>query len=123
MIDFQSLSNLPEITFKAKDKPILKELADYIDHMKAELFNDRWSQATKKHIKTSLVLYIRTMQKQLAPMGYHYKAQDMKGKEPSPPPELSILSLLGVSFFVGFYRQKNQPPEVAGRAAADEPSF
>ena len=52
MIDFQSLSNLPEITFKAKDKPILKELADYIDHMKAELFNDRWSQATKKHIKT-----------------------------------------------------------------------
>ena len=81
MIDFQSLSNLPEITFKAKDKPILKELADYIDHMKAELFNDRWSQATKKHIKTSLVLYIRTMQKQLAPMGYHYKAQDMKGKQ------------------------------------------
>ena len=79
MIDFQSLSNLPEITFKAKDKPILKELADHIDHMKAELFNDRWSQATKKHIKTSLVLYIRTMQKQLAPMGYHYKAQDMKG--------------------------------------------
>ena len=81
MIDFQSLSNLPEITFKAKDKPILKELADYIDHMKAELFNDRWSQATKKHIKTSLVLYIRTMQKQLAPMGYHYKAQEMKGKQ------------------------------------------
>ena len=55
MIDFQSLSNLPEITFKAKDKPILKELADYIDHMKAELFNDRWSQATKKHIKNKII--------------------------------------------------------------------
>tara|TARA_R100000008_G_C3573657_1_gene163819 strand:+ start:183 stop:713 length:531 start_codon:yes stop_codon:yes gene_type:complete len=76
MIDFQSLNNLPEINFKAKDRPELKELADYIDKMKADLFEDRWSQATKKHIKGSLVLYIRTMQKQLAPLGYHYKAQE-----------------------------------------------
>ena len=52
MIDFQSLSNLPEINFKAKDRPELKELAGYIDHMKSDLFDDRWSQATKKHIKT-----------------------------------------------------------------------
>ena len=76
MTDFQSLNNLPEINFKAKDRPALKELADYVDKMKADLFDDRWSQATKKHIKGSLVLYIRTMQKQLAPMGYHYKAQE-----------------------------------------------
>ena len=76
MIDFQSLNNLPEINFKAKDRPELKELADYIDKTKADLFEDRWSQATKKHIKGSLVLYIRTMQKQLAPLGYHYKAQE-----------------------------------------------
>ena len=81
MIDFQSLNNLPEINFKAKDRPELKELASYIDHMKFDLFQEGWSQATKKHIKTSLVLYIRSMQKQLAPMGYHYKAQDMDGKQ------------------------------------------
>ena len=74
--DFQSLNNLPEINFKAKDRPALKELADYVDKMKADLFDDRWSQATKKHIKGSLVLYIRTMQKQLAPMGYHYKSEE-----------------------------------------------
>ena len=71
MIDFQNLTNLPEINFKSKGRPELKELAEYIDHMKADLFSDRWSQVTKKHIKTSLVLYIRSMQKQLAPMGYH----------------------------------------------------
>jgi len=81
MIDFQNLTNLAEINFKSKDKPGLKELADYIDHMKRDLFADKWSQATKKHIKTSLVLYIRSMQKQLAPMGYHYKAIDIKGKQ------------------------------------------
>ena len=81
MIDFQSLTNLAEINFKSKDKPGLKELADYIDHMKRDLFADKWSQATKKHIKTSLVLYIRSMQKQLAPMGYHYKAQNIEGKQ------------------------------------------
>ena len=81
MIDFQSLPNLAEINFKSKDKPGLKELADYIDHMKRDLFADKWSQATKKHIKTSLVLYIRSMQKQLAPMGYHYKAQNIEGKQ------------------------------------------
>ena len=81
MNNFQNLDNLAEITFKSKDKPELKELANYIDHMKKDLFNDSWSQATKKHIKTSLVLYIRTMQKQLAPMGYHYKAQNIEGKQ------------------------------------------
>jgi hypothetical protein len=81
MIDFQSLINLPEINFKGKDRPELKELAGYIDHMKSDLFDARWSQSTKKHIKTSLVLYIRSMQKQLAPMGYHYKAQYIEGKQ------------------------------------------
>ena len=81
MIDFQSLSNLPEINFKSKGRPNIKELARYIDHMKAQLFDASWSQATKKHIKTSLILYIRTMQKQLAPMGYHYKADSIKGKQ------------------------------------------
>ena len=81
MIDFQSLTNLPEINFKSKGRPELTELAEYIDSMKADLFNDKWSQATKKHIKTSLVMYIRSMQKQLAPMGYHYKAQDIIGKQ------------------------------------------
>tara|TARA_Y100001938_G_scaffold150314_1_gene240651 strand:- start:318 stop:842 length:525 start_codon:yes stop_codon:yes gene_type:complete len=81
MIDYQNLTNLPEINFKTKGRPELDELAEYIDHMKSDLFNDKWSQATKKHIKTSLVLYIRSMQKQLAPMGYHYKAQDMVGKQ------------------------------------------
>ena len=69
MIDYQSLNNIPEINFKSKTKPALAELANYIDHMKQDLFDDKWSQATKKHIKTSLVLYIRSMQKQLAPMG------------------------------------------------------
>ena len=81
MTDFQSLSNLPEINFKAKGKPNLLELSKYIDHMKTQLFDDIWSQATKKHIKTSLILYIRTMQKQLAPMGYHYKAENIHGKQ------------------------------------------
>ena len=81
MIDFQNLTNLPEINFKSKGRPELKELAEYIDHMKADLFNDCWSQATKKHIKTSLVLYIRSMQKQLAPMGYHYRADGIQGKQ------------------------------------------
>ena len=81
MIDYQNLTNLPDINFKSKGRPELKELADYIDRMKADLFNDRWSQVTKKHIKTSLVLYIRSMQKQLAPMGYHYKAVDIKDKQ------------------------------------------
>ena len=81
MQHFQDLNNLPEINFKSKERPALEELANYIDRMKQDLFDDRWSQATKKHIKTSLVLYIRSMQKQLAPMGYHYKAIDMKGKQ------------------------------------------
>jgi hypothetical protein len=81
MIDYQSLTNLPEINFKSKGRPELGELSEYIDHMKQDLFDEKWSQATKKHIKTSLVLYIRSMQKQLAPMGYHYRAQDIHGKQ------------------------------------------
>ena len=81
MKHFQDLNNLPEINFKSKERPALEELANYIDRMKQDLFDERWSQATKKHIKTSLVLYIRSMQKQLAPMGYHYKAVNMKGKQ------------------------------------------
>ena len=81
MIDFQNLTNLPEINFKSKGRPELKELAEYVDHMKADLFDDRWSQGTKKHIKTSLVLYVRSMQKQLAPMGYHYRADGIEGKQ------------------------------------------
>ena len=81
MKHFQDLNNLPEINFKSKERPVLSELADYIDSMKKDLFDDKWSQATKKHIKTSLVLYIRSMQKQLAPMGYHYKALGIKDKQ------------------------------------------
>ena len=81
MIDYQNLTNIPEITFKSKIKPALSELADYIDHMKQDLFDNKWSQGTKKHIKTSLVLYVRSMQKQLAPMGYHYRADDIEGKQ------------------------------------------
>ena len=64
MKHFKDLNNLPEISFKSKERPALEELANYIDRMKQDLFDDRWSQATKKHIKTSLVLYIRSMQKQ-----------------------------------------------------------
>jgi hypothetical protein len=81
MIDYQNLTNIPEINFKSKTKPALSELAEYIDHMKQDLFDDKWSQATKKHIKTSLVLYVRSMQKQLAPMGYHYRADGIEGKQ------------------------------------------
>ena len=81
MIDYQSLNNIPEVNFRSKTKPALSELAEYIDHMKQDLFDDRWSQGTKKHIKTSLVLYVRSMQKQLAPMGYHYRADGIEGKQ------------------------------------------
>jgi uncharacterized protein (DUF2461 family) len=81
MIDYQNLTNIPEINFKSKTKPAIKELANYIDHMKQDLFNEKWSQGTKKHIKTSLVLYVRSMQKQLAPMGYHYRADGIEGKQ------------------------------------------
>ena len=81
MIDYQNLTNIPEINFRSKTKPALAELAEYIDHMKQDLFDDKWSQGTKKHIKTSLVLYVRSMQKQLAPMGYHYRADGIEGKQ------------------------------------------
>lgn len=81
MIDYQNLTNIPEINFKSKNKPALSELAEYIDHMKQDLFDEKWSQGTKKHIRTSLVLYLRSMQKQLAPMGYHYRADGIEGKQ------------------------------------------
>ena len=81
MIDYQNLTNIPEINFKSKNKPALSELAEYIDHMKQDLFDEKWSQGTKKHIRTSLVLYVRSMQKQLAPMGYHYRADGIEGKQ------------------------------------------
>jgi hypothetical protein len=35
MIDYQNLTNLPEINFKSKRKARAQELAEYIDHMKA----------------------------------------------------------------------------------------
>ena len=38
MIDYPNLTNLPEINFKSKGRPELKELAEYIDKMKADLF-------------------------------------------------------------------------------------
>ena len=75
MIDYPSLTNLPEINFKSKERPKLDELARYIDTLKKNLFSDKWSISTKKHIKGALVLYIRTMQKQLAPNGAHYKVE------------------------------------------------
>ena len=39
MIDFQSLTKLPEINFKSKERPELGELAEYIDHMKGDRKN------------------------------------------------------------------------------------
>ena len=95
MIDYQNLINLPEINFKSKGRPELKELAQYIDHMKIDLFDNKWSQSTKKHIKTSLVLYIRSMQKQLAPNGAHYKvATQLSHKEhlEHPIPQTKIIT-------------------------------
>ena len=93
MIDYQSLTNLPEINFKSKDRPALQELAQYIDEMKSGLFNDKWSTATKKHIKGSLALYIRTLQKQLAPNGAHYRAVEV-GKQhlEHPIPQTKIIT-------------------------------
>ena len=55
MIDYQNLTNIPEINFKSKTKPPLSELAEYIDHMKQDLFDDRWSLGPQKNLKTSLV--------------------------------------------------------------------
>tara|TARA_R100000027_G_scaffold939_1_gene1045 strand:- start:1852 stop:2388 length:537 start_codon:yes stop_codon:yes gene_type:complete len=95
MIDYQNLTNLPEINFKSKQRPRLDELSEYIDNMKAQLFEDKWSTATKKHIKTSLALYIRTMQKQLAPNGAHYKvATQLSHKEhlEHPIPQIKIIT-------------------------------
>ena len=80
MFNVQQLEivSLPEIKFDSTDRPHLNELADYIDNMKQDLFSDNWSTATKKHIRGSLILYIRTMQKKLAPQGAHYRALDIE---------------------------------------------
>ena len=48
MQHFRDLNNLPEINFKSKQRPVLEELANYVDRMKQDLFDDKWSQATKK---------------------------------------------------------------------------
>ena len=53
MIDYQSLNNLPEITFKSKTRPGVTELAKYIDEMKADLFMTlgvRPLRSTSKHL-------------------------------------------------------------------------
>jgi len=95
MIDYQNLTNLPEINFKSKDRPKLEELAHYIDSLKKDLFDDKWSIATKKHIKASLVLYIRTMQKQLAPNGAHYTVATRIGDKQHlehPIPQIKIIT-------------------------------
>ena len=95
MIYYPSLENLPEINFKSKSRPKIKELALYIDHMKSQLFDSKWSTATKKHIKGSLTLYIRSMQKQLAPNGAHYKmATQLSHKEhlEHPIPQTKIIT-------------------------------
>ena len=85
--------HLPEIQFKSKDRPPLEELAKYIDSLKKGLFESTWSTATKKHIKGSLVLYIRTMQKQLAPNGAHYRALDIdKQHLEHPIPQTKIIN-------------------------------
>ena len=42
MKHFQDLNNLPEINFKSKERPALEELANYIDRMKQDLFDERW---------------------------------------------------------------------------------
>ena len=94
-MDYQNLNNLPEINFKSKERPKLIELSNYIDGLKKDLFSDKWSTATKKHIKASLVLYIRSMQKQLAPNGAHYKvATSMSHKEhlEHPIPQTKIVT-------------------------------
>ena len=95
MIHYPSLENLAEINFKSKQRPQLAELSNYIDTMKNQLFEDKWSTATKKHIKASLTLYIRSMQKQLAPNGAHYKvAPQLSHKEhlEHPIPQTKIIT-------------------------------
>ncbi len=76
----QDLDNiqLANLEFKSKETASLDEIADYIDYLKNDLFDDKWSIAVKQHIKSSLVLYIRTTQKKLAPTGAHYRAVDIQ---------------------------------------------
>ena len=93
MLNFQNLNNLPEINFRSKERPPLDELAKYINNLKKDLFNEKWSTATKKHIKASLVLYVRVMQKQLAPLGAHYRAVDIdKQHLEHPIPQTKIIN-------------------------------
>ena len=56
MIDTPSLTNLPEIIFNSNESHKLDEVARYIDTLKKNLFYDKWSISTKKHIKGALVL-------------------------------------------------------------------
>ena len=93
MLNFQNLNNLHEINFKSKERPPLDEIAKYINNLKKDLFNEKWSTATKKHIKASLVLYVRVMQKQLAPLGAHYRAVDIdKQHLEHPIPQTKIIN-------------------------------
>ena len=93
MINYQNLNNLAEIKFSSNENPHLFELADYIDKMKRDLFSDTWSSSTKKHIRASLVLYVRTMQKKLAPQGAHYRAMDIdKGHLEHVIPQSKIIN-------------------------------
>ena len=76
MNDFKELDKtaLAEISFRSsKVRPNIDEVSNYINRLKDDLFSDKWSEAIKKHIKSSLVLYIRVMQKQLAPNGADYR--------------------------------------------------
>ncbi|MAI83595.1 MAG: hypothetical protein CMM91_01480 [Rickettsiales bacterium] len=80
MNNFRELDKtaLAEISFRSsKVRPDISEVSNYINRLKDDLFSDKWSEAIKKHIKSSLVLYIRVMQKQLAPNGAHYRASDI----------------------------------------------
>ena len=77
MIDLDNVQ-LPNFEYKSKQSASIDEIALYIDKLKKDLFDDQWSLAIKKVIKSSLILYIRTMQKKLAPMGAHYRAVDIQ---------------------------------------------
>ena len=68
---------LADISFKTKSRPDVDEISRYIDRLKSDLFDPKWSDNIKKQIKSSLVLYIRMMQKQLAPNGALYRATDI----------------------------------------------
>lgn len=72
---------LADISYKSsKARPNIDEISLYIDRLKQDLFDPNWTDTIKKQIKSSLVLYIRVMQKQLAPNGAHYRCADI-GKQ------------------------------------------